>query len=650
MVYSFYLFELLNNIDNFWGSACCSYGAYFSYIGCMKTKPVIIIVATLVILLGSAYYLKAKYFTHKQEGNVTEFLESFNGAVKKGNVDSLLSYFEVAGNVNYVKPLASFLVGKTYPNGYPIEIVKGVPPVKFEMAVNESDIKELGNGLIQAIVPVYLTAGEMPMEYTTITLTLKKLGTTFRIVQAEPQEFIKTFMAYESKAMQKNIPEKDIYSPLTLKAFEKANELKSRYDSVIWFAHINKETYFYVVKGEWDEFRFSQDSAKKFKMGLVNPQLKEVIPAEFDLIHSIGATFSGLVEVEKEHKRGFYDLTGRVIVPVEYDQIFPVESGEHLAALRKGDTMYWLDDDYTVSEPADIQMKDLIVMLPKTGTQTMVDGGRDVITETNSRDDHSTVYICASYLNDMGIMSNIMHFKNPFRKNVNYFSALKKYEVKVPNAQAQVDTGWFQSIAYSIRDYFIDGREEFYDTNNLVMVDNKRNKVYGVNYHNNIGDGMEDAPVKCKEYKLKALSDTLFELKATESSYVTLYDESIIDEMPAYHYFVLRGNKLIEKRSNRMFAFTQFVNLDESYIQGCYYYKKRILSELTPAMLKFMKNEIYASHEYKFKDPKWNSLFEGISEGKYDNVDDKLTEIDKYNINWINQKLKAQAPVKLAAR
>jgi hypothetical protein len=31
-------------------------------------------------------------------------------------------------------------------------------------------------------------------------------------------------------------------------------------------------------------------------------------------------------------------------------------------------------------------------------------------------------------------------------------------------------------------------------------------------------------------------------------------------------------------------------------------------------------------------------------------VDDSLTEIDKYNINWINQKLKAPESKKLASR
>ena len=64
-----------------------------------------------------------------------------------------------------------------------------------------------------------------------------------------------------------------------------------------------------------------------------------------------------------------------------------------------------------------------------------------------------------------------------------------------------------------------------------------------------------------------------------------------------------------------------------------------------------MKNEIFADYAYQFKDKRWQYLFEdGINpvynEHKSNNkpnnasVDDSLTVIDKYNINWINQKLK----------
>jgi len=66
-----------------------------------------------------------------------------------------------------------------------------------------------------------------------------------------------------------------------------------------------------------------------------------------------------------------------------------------------------------------------------------------------------------------------------------------------------------------------------------------------------------------------------------------------------------------------------------------------------------MKNEIYASYGYRFKSADWNDRFSyrfGSDTTKAVNVDDSLTVIDKYNINFLNQKLKNQDSKTLAAR
>ena len=78
---------------------------------------------------------------------------------------------------------------------------------------------------------------------------------------------------------------------------------------------------------------------------------------------------------------------------------------------------------------------------------------------------------------------------------------------------------------------------------------------------------------------------------------------------------------------------------------------KSNIDHVTPEMLRYMKNEIFADYKYKFKDKRWQAVFAGLPETDKDgnaiekkynaNVDDSLTVIDKYNINWISQKLKA---------
>ncbi|WP_394772378.1 hypothetical protein [Mucilaginibacter sp.] len=65
-----------------------------------------------------------------------------------------------------------------------------------------------------------------------------------------------------------------------------------------------------------------------------------------------------------------------------------------------------------------------------------------------------------------------------------------------------------------------------------------------------------------------------------------------------------------------------------------------------------IKNEIFADYAYKFKDKRWEDIFmmmesynrKTIDKQPYNvSVDDSLTVIDKYNINWINQRLKGSA-------
>ena len=86
-------------------------------------------------------------------------------------------------------------------------------------------------------------------------------------------------------------------------------------------------------------------------------------------------------------------------------------------------------------------------------------------------------------------------------------------------------------------------------------------------------------------------------------------------------------------------------------IGGGYYdtRQKKTVDHLTPEMLRYIKNEIYADYRYEFKDKRWLEIFAEMpsyqnygEKNKPDNesVDDSLTAIDKYNINWISQKLK----------
>jgi len=351
-------------------------------------------------------------------------------------------------------------------------------------------------------------------------------------------------------------------------------------------------------------------------------------------------------------------LQGKVIVPVEYDQIYPVTNDNALAALQKGSDFYWLNKDSTISAKATITLSEVLAQTSHLGNFNQDGDNTDNVTEFNSREQHGTVYIPPAYLVDLGIFSTIEQFKNPLRKNIDFDDVSAKINVKLSNkAIVQKGDNVFETAFYSIRNYFLGGRSAFYDTKRVVVIDKKRNQIYSNDINFDYTESEGSADTKCTEYSIKALNDSLFEIKISAAVEISLPGsghKEFLNGAPVYHYLYLRNNKLVEQKCNRIFSFTKYVKMNDRYLQGCYEYTNQQTDYLKPQYLRYVKNEIYADYNYKFNDTTWNETF---SETMFDNykpintsVDDSLTEIDKYNINWINQKLKAPESKKLASR
>lgn len=641
----------------------------------MKTKPIIIAAAGFIIMASAVLFILYGKGANKggEEAGVKQFLSSFTNYAAAGQTDSLFNCFETNGNDDAVKRLVNFLAGKSSING------TSAPLAKISFTLDETTIETLPDGTISARIPAFFSHDKLETKFSTLILKISKSDNGgYKIIQADARQFFTDFIAYENFVRSKTLRDEDIYDPLTLAAFEKAKELWAKCDSVIWFSHIKDKTFYYVIDGKWEVYNLNPniDAAHKtsYKMGLIGPDLRPILPTEFDLVYQIGGTFADMVEVEKEHKRGFYDVTGKQVIPPIYDQIFPLDGeGDNIAALRAGDDYFWLKSDYTISEKVDIKIAEILPRLNRTGSFTISTMGDQVVTEFNSREEHGAIYIPPSYMVDLNLLPVIKTLKNPLRKNIDYYDISERYIVNKSAIDNDFKGGeednWFQTAFYSIRDYFLGGRAEFYDRKNLVIVDNRHNRLYAVDFSSNMTEGGDeplDGP--CDINSIRALNDTLFEVKIGTVLYLPLYDTTkFIGGGPYYHYLVVKNNKLIESRTNRIFAFTKFVKLDDSYLQGCYILEtfkndkktsKRIES-LTPEMLQVMKNEIYADYGFEFKDKRWEEVF-GMSEMyNYDkdgeityskNIADSLTPIDKYNINFIDQKLKTKKTTTLAAQ
>ena len=148
----------------------------------------------------------------------------------------------------------------------------------------------------------------------------------------------------------------------------------------------------------------------------------------------------------------------------------------------------------------------------------------------------------------------------------------------------------------------------------------------------------------------RILADTLLEIQQNFNDFNN--SESDYEGPKWIYYSIDNQGRLTELKSNRRYAFTKFVEMNEmhpfiNYIidigmpGGPDHVPSHGILELhsgfSAYQLDYMRNEIFADYGYKFKSEKWQKEF---SKQKWykpllDNVDDSLTAIEMKNIAFI---------------
>ncbi|TWI97135.1 WG repeat protein [Mucilaginibacter frigoritolerans] len=435
--------------------------------------------------------------------------------------------------------------------------------------------------------------------------------------------------------------------------------------------NVDSKTFYYVIKGKLNK-RFywpddqQKDDAPTYKMGLVNADLKEIIPPEYDLIRNVGGTIDGFVEVEMNGKKGLYNLDGKNVVVVIYDQIIPLEDDANLALLRKDDNYFYLKKDSTVTDKIDgFKIADVFSKFKNySDSYSLSENSSKNIMEYNERGNTTSLIIPPSYLVDLQIFPRIINFNNPLRTGRNDYEeedrGSERMDIKYNGTQKD-DKNWFMSTFYSIIDHYWDGRAGLYgkfEKKPVILIDKNQNKILSFTGESDISDDEGEESISnettfCKENAIRAINDTLFEYKSALAVRLSLTNDDI-SEGSYYYYLHIVNGKLAALPNKRLFGCTKYVKMDDSYLNACYVIGDRKIDHVTTELLEYMKNEIYAPYGYKFKSDKWTTVFQyrfdRYEGAKNITVDDSLTEIEKYNINWINSKLNSLKQNTLAAQ
>ena len=496
------------------------------------------------------------------------------------------------------------------------------------------------NDQVKVDLPVMLKFGEAQSEdrgQAMLTLWLEPKENSFLIVKVEGDNLYQEYTSLKNRNewVIKERIELQKRSPI----YAQAQRLQDKYDSVIWYATYNDATYFYVVQGEWKnyfmEYQTRNESLPAVNMGLVDSLGEVIIPVEYSLIGTLGFDLPNLVEIYKNGKAGYFDLQQRkVVADAVYDILIPY-GNDNVKALVKQDSVYgWLDNNYVYNSGfPSARVKAWISTFEYLRKPVSLKAGNQNICEVpNAANAGNGIVIPPSYYIAHGLFDQIESGISTTEVPLNGWTEYKEttgtvFEMLTDNINAIVTT---------VRERYLEGREEFYTTNKLVFVDQNQ-------------DTLNVSSVSGESISLTSIDSSLLEARTPEDYWFVEYNMSEESNLMHYSYFrIQEDGKVLPLKSDRLFPQTEFVKLDSSYITGEFQVynpeldRNETSSILSLKTLTSMRNEILAKYGYKFSDPE---VLKQFNEFKwYVAVHDDLTvveaqlaDIDKHNVAFLNK-------------
>jgi hypothetical protein len=147
---------------------------------------------------------------------------------------------------------------------------------------------------------------------------------------------------------------------------------------------------------------------------------------------------------------------------------------------------------------------------------------------------------------------------------------------------------------------------------------------------------------------MHTVDSTLIEVRVPHDYWFMEYDASDENNLLAHSYFSISAEGMVEAlKSDRLFAQTQFVKLDSSYLTGEFLVydneTERATKFLSEKTITFMRDEILAAYGYGFpdltRDQKFSHLRreEDPREPSLEIIAAQMTEIDKFNLTFLNR-------------
>jgi hypothetical protein len=588
----------------------------------MKSRSFAISLCAAVVVASSCSVLRKE----DPEKNVRSFLTEFQEGLTKTD-DEILAFFRVRQTRDAILSVVNILQNQD-------------PFIVCDAAFANANIT-LHNNQVKVEIPITFKVKDLPSDdkeaYTfEIWLTSKDRG--FHITQLDGEGL------YQAFARIKNRNEWEADRKLALQErlwiYENARKLEEKFDSVIWYSTYNSQNYFYVVDGSWTNYFLDYDTRHLhndgINMGLVDSKGDTIVPVAYDLIGAIGFEDEGLVEIIDDGKVGYYDVTKKqLLVEPSFDLIIPY-GRDHVWAIVKQDSVYgWLDGQFMYHSgfPSE-QIEQWVNKFEFLKQNIRLKPGMHTFCEIPSPEQTGNgLIVPPSYLSKHGIFDEIEGNISTTKVPVNGWTDYKE----TTGSFLESITEGIRAVVTTVRERYLDGREEFYNSSTLVFVNDKL-------------DTLHVATISGQEVSMHPIDSTLLEVRTPHDYWFGEYEAGDESNLYQHTYFSIGGDKeIIQLKSNRLYPQTQFVLLDSSYLTGNFLVYSTITQKEEPTTflsvrtLTFMRDEILASYGYTFKDKEKIAQFQQIGSwytprfAKVEDFENEMTAIDLYNLRFLNK-------------
>jgi len=421
--------------------------------------------------------------------------------------------------------------------------------------------------------------------------------------------------------------------------------LEEKFGLAPFFIEHTNPMLFLVTEDDWALKWGEMLVQEGVRYGLATAEGNAVLPLEYDKIYNADATAKGYIEVEQNGKRGLFNYQTNALIPAEYDLIFPAGQGGGIAIGQKGPRLVTIQADGSESALPEGSNPPKYADLVADLSFDYLDGSSGALFYSyhDSEGDpgffgsFDLFYVLPSYLQPLSYLPEIIN---------NSDGEMSKTRVQGEAELLATKDNGISTFLTSFIDEGVDARGYFNQSNTLVTLDAANQRIDSVRLRENVD--VHYLPVCRDNFRYRALSNNVVEVENISAA------GEVHSSMTRFSYYrISKSGAIVQLESNATFHQAHFTRLEPRHFQVCWgdpvepndpdsYEGENdgnylTANHLTIEDLDIMRNEIFALYGYRFQSEKWQQYFgeKDWYTPTSDNVDDQLTEQDKYNIDQI---------------